>query len=190
MRKVFASACVIAGCLVSLPVTLSAQEVIHALTGTVSSINSAAHTITVFQDTGSKGVFQDLANPKTPLAFDKRVAAETTAANSFEKQGAYAIIFYYGENDDRTVVALKSLGAGPFASTTGTVTRMDSHAHTISVRDQAGAEHTFRIDNQTVAEGGTGAIPGLKFDAHEGDHVRVVSSTESGAPVALFLRDI
>lgn len=190
MRKVFAIVCVFAGILVLLPRSLASQEVIHALTGTISAINPATKTITVFQDNGSSGVFQEMVDHKTAIAFDKKVAAETTVATAFDKQGAYAIVFYYGDNDDRTVVAVKGLGAGPFASVNGTVTKFDPHAHTISVQEASGAEHTYRIDATTVAEGGTGAIPGLKFEAQRGDRVRVVSSGTGGDQTALFLRQM
>ena len=96
------------------------------------------------------------------------------------------IVFYYGNDGDRTAVALKSLGAGPFASTNGTVTKYDGHAHTLAVTDEAGKEVTFKIDQKTVAETTMGAVPGQKFSAEKGDHVRVVSSTADGAPTALF----
>lgn len=183
MRKLLASSCLFAGCLVLSPLA-PAQEVIHALTGTISAINPAAKTITVFQDNGSRAVFDDMVNHKTAIAFDKRIAAETTAATAFDKQGAYAIIFYYGDEDDRTAVAVKGLGAGPFTAVTGSVTRYDAHTHTIAVQDEKG-EHTFHIDASTIAEGGMGVEAGLKFSAQRGDRVRIVSD---GSDTALFLR--
>jgi hypothetical protein len=190
MRKFMLNVCLLAGCVVLLPLTLASQEVIHALTGTISAINSSEKTITVFQDTGSRAVFDDMVNRKTAIAFDKKIEAESTAATSFDTQGAYAIVFYYGDNDNRTVVAVKNLGPGPFASTTGAVTKMDSHSHTITVKDQSGAEHTYHIDAQSVAEGYSGAVPGLKFQADKGSQVRVVSASQGGEQVALFLRQM
>ena len=187
MMRALVSICVFAGCLVSVSVSLAAQEVIHALTGTVSSINSDK-TITVFQDNGSKGVFEDMTSSKAHIAFDKRIKAETTAADAFKTKGAYAIVFYYGEADDRTVVALKSLGPGPFKSTVGTIGKFD-RAHSISVVDNSGTAQTFKISAATVAETDVGAVEGLKFQAQKGDHVRVVSAVVDGSPTALFVRD-
>jgi hypothetical protein len=57
--------CAFASCIVSASLPLTAQEVIHALTGTVISINNEAKTITVLQDSGSKAVFKEMSNPKT-----------------------------------------------------------------------------------------------------------------------------
>lgn len=190
MFRALVSTCFVVGCLVSLPLTSPAQEIIHALTGTVSSIDSAAKTITVFQDNGSKGVYQQLANSKTRISFDKRVQAESTAAKEFDKQGAYAIVFYFGNDGDRTVVAVKSLGSGPFQSTNGTVKKYDGHSNTLSVEDEAGKLHTFKVDAKTVAETNFGAVNGGKFDADKGDHVRIVSSDVNGTPTALFVRDL
>ncbi|HWG20274.1 MAG TPA: hypothetical protein VG225_07060 [Terracidiphilus sp.] len=191
MLRALASTCVVAGCMLVVSAPSSAQEIIHALTGTVSAIDNAGKTITVFQDSGSKGVFQDMSNPKTHISFDKKIAAETTAATVFDKQGAYVIVFYFGNGDDnRTVVALKSLGAGPFSSTDGTVTNFDSRTHSISVADKSGKVETFRIGDQTVAESDMGAVEGIRFHAQKGDQVRVVSSNVGGNPTALFVRDL
>ncbi|UWZ83158.1 hypothetical protein [Occallatibacter riparius] len=190
MLRRFVSTCLFAGCLVSLPAA-GAQEIIHALTGTVASINGASKTISVLQDNGTRRDFDLLSNPKTRIAFDKRIEADSTAAASFDKQGAYAIVFfYYGQGDARTVVALKSLGKGPFSSVEGTVTNFDSHGHTIAVKDQSGAVQTLKMDAQTVAEGNMGAVPGDKFHADKGDHVRIVSSGGGGEATALFMRDL
>jgi hypothetical protein len=190
MLRRFVSTCLFAGCLVFLPAA-SAQEIIHALTGTVASINSAAKTISVLQDNGTRRDFDLLTNPKTRIAFDKRIEAESTAAASFDKQGAYVIVFfYYGQGEARTVVAVKSLGTGPFSSAEGTVTKFDGHAHTISVQDQSGAVLTFKLDPQTVAESNMGAVPSDKFHADKGDHVRIVSTGAGSDATALFIRDL
>ena len=185
MLKALIGACALAGCLVSTSVSSGAQEIVHALTGTVSSIDSAANTITVFQDNGSTEVFQEMSAKKR-VSLDKRIAAESTAVDAFKKQGAYAIIFYYGEGNDRRVAALKNLGPGPFALTMGTVKKFDGH-HALILVDSKGAEQTFKIGDQSVAEGMYGAVAGSKFDAHKGDHVRVVSAKVDGEPTALFI---
>ena len=190
MLKALARSCIFAGCLVSVSMPLTAQEVVHALTGTVSSINEAARTITVFQDNGSQGVYDVLTNPKTHISFDKKIEAGTTAADAFKQNGAYVIIFYFGETENPTVAALKSLGTGPFTSTVGKVDKFESREHTISIEDKTGKVQTFKINAETVAETNRGAEEGLRFHAQDGDQVRVVSATEDGTPTALFLREM
>jgi hypothetical protein len=180
-------ACAVVGCLGLAPSALRAQSVVHALTGTVSAIDPAQKTITVFLDSGSEGTFKDMTNAKAPISFDKRVLADATSVDAFKRKGAYVIIFYFGGRDTRTAVALRSLGAGPFTATDGTVTQFDNHDRSISVEDKAGAIATYKINTETVAESTYGAIDGLKFQTQKGDHVRVVGTSENGAAVALFI---
>jgi hypothetical protein len=99
------------------------------------------------------------------------------------------VLFYFGQDENRTAVAVKSLGQGPFSSTTGEVTEWNSHDHKVSVRDQSGTIHSFKIDAQTVAETYMGAVNGSKFDFDKGDHVRLVSSLKDGAQTVLFIRE-
>lgn len=190
MRNALVTACTVAGCFILTPLALPAQQIIHALTGTVSAIDPAAKTITVFQDSGSNGVYQQWTNPKTRISFDKHIQASSTAASAFDQKGAYVIVFYFGDDNDRTAVALKSLGSGPFQSTDGTVTRYDGHNHTLTVEDQSGKSQSFKIDEKTVAETGMGVVDGGGFHADKGDHVRIVSSAGAGTPTALFVRDL
>lgn len=189
MRRALGWACLLAGCCAAASIQLAAQEVIHALTGTVSAINPTAKYITVFQDNGTRGVFDDMT-AKDRVALDKRIAGETITVDAFNKQGAYAIIFYYTKGDDQTVVALKNLGAGPFASTTGTFKKIDGHSRTIVLTDDSGAQLIFKLAPQTVAEGTLGAVEGTKFDGQKGDHVRVVSTKVDGTPTALFISEM
>jgi hypothetical protein len=180
--------CVVA-CCISVP--CSAQEIIHALTGTVSDIDTAGKTITVFQDSGSQPVvYRQLNNPKARISFDKHIQPETVSATQFDKQGAYVIVFYFGGDSDRTVVALESLGSGPFQSTRGTVTHYDGRGHTVTIQDESGKPQTFKIVDKTVAESGMGAVDGASFHADKGDRVRIVSSIENGEATALFLRQM
>jgi hypothetical protein len=190
MRRALGYICLFAASLFCLSVPSAAQEIIHALTGTVSGIDAGAKTITVLQDSGSPGIFHAMTNPKTRIAFDKRIEAQSTAAPAFDKQGAYAIVFYFGVDENRTAVALKGLGAGPFNAVSGTVTKWDGHARSITVQDTAGGEQTFRVAPETVAETDLGVVDGQKFDPHKGDHVRVVGSQVNGAATALFVRDL
>jgi hypothetical protein len=189
MLKAALSVVAFAGCLGSVAVAAHAQQVVHALTGTVSLIDSASKTLTVFQDNGTQGQFKDATSGKTHFSFDKKIALETTPANDFSKKGAYVVVFYYGDNDDRTAVALKNLGAGPFSQAEGSVVKFEAKGHSISIKDSAGAVQTFKFTDQTVAEGYMGVVEGSKFPAQKGDQVRIVASTESGSPVALFMRE-
>lgn len=180
--------CLFAGCAVSLSLPAAAQEIVHAFTGTVSAVDPAANTITVFRDNGTKGVFRD-ASGNQRIAFDKRIQEGTTSAQAFKQSGAYAIVFYYGDTDQPSIVALKNLGSGPFDSTVGTVSRFEGHDHTLQVKDKSGTEHTFRITPKTVEESSMGALDGSKFEIQKGEQVRIVS-TKGQDSTALFVREM
>lgn len=186
MLKAFVCGIVL-GCFGLVTSTAVAQQVVHALTGTVSSIDNAAKTITVFQDNGTQGEFSDATNVKAHLAIDKKVALDTTAADAFKKTGAYVVVLYYGDDSSRTAVALKNLGAGPFSSATGTVLKFEGK-RAISIEDSSGKTETYKITQDTIGEGYLGAVDGYKLQVSKGDKVRVVASGESGTATALFIR--
>ena len=187
MLRALVKSCLLLSCAVFLSASLAAQEVVHALTGTVSSIDKATHSIAVLQDVGGSKVFQNLANSKSRVSLDKKVQAGTIAADAFKDDGAYVIVFYYGTDENRTIVALKNLGAGPFASTVGTIKKFD-RGRSITIQDDSGAMQTFKISPDSVAEAEFGVVDGSRFQASSGSKVRIVSSTVDGAATALFLR--
>ena len=181
---------VFVGCLSALAVSAQAQQVVHALTGTVSSIDDQGKTLVVFQDNGSEGQFKDQTSGKSHVVINKKVALESPSPDSFKKKGAYVIVFYCGDNADRTAVALKNMGAGPFTSVEGTVVKYEPKAHSLALQDTGGAMQTFKIAQDTVAEGYMGVVDGYKFQAQKGDHVRVVGTTDGSGATALFLRSM
>jgi sulfur carrier protein ThiS len=69
------------------------------------------------------------------------------------------------------------------------VTKVEGH-NRITVTDKSGALHTFKIDKDTVAEGGMGVVVGEKFTVRNGDRIRVVSASVGGDSTALFMRDM
>ena len=165
----------------------TAQEVVHALVGTVSSIDPAAKTITVKTDDGSESIFKDLINSKTRIEFDKNVSKDATAAEEFKKSGAHAVVYYFGIGNMRTVVALRSLGPGPFTKSAGRVVKFEEKEHSISIKDESGKVESFKITSDTVAETDTGAIEGLKLRPQNGDPVRVTAAATNGGATAVLI---
>jgi len=155
---------ILAGCFLSACGFAVAQEVVHALSGTVSSVNWAAKTITIITDDGSEGTFKAMTSPKTLVEFDKSLRADATAADAFNKKEARAILYYFGYGNERTAVALHDLGPGPFTKSSGTVVKFDKGERSLSIKNQAWAVESFKFTRSTVADTGSGATEGLKFD--------------------------
>jgi Cu/Ag efflux protein CusF len=187
MKKVLLRFSILAGCFLLASLAATAQEVEHALVGTVSSIDATAKTITVKTDDGSEVLFKDMISSKTRIEFDKNVRKDATVADEFKKSGAYVIVYYFGIGNVRTVVALRSLGPGPFTKSTGTVVKFESKEHSISIKGESGVVESFKITSNTVAETDDGAIEGLKLRPNKGDLVQVTATAADGNATALFI---
>ena len=187
MRRGCGAMCFLAVCFALATGSATAQEVVHALCGTVRSINSSAKTITVDTDDGSEGLFKDFTRSSVSLDFDKRIRAEATMAVAFTKNGVRAIVYYFGEGDMRTAVALQDLGTGPFEEDRGTVVHFHHGEHVLTVRNNSGAEESFQISRRTVAHTPMGAAEGYEMNLRDGDQVLVVASAANGTETALFI---
>jgi hypothetical protein len=187
MKKGIARISIFLGCLSLAGLGAAAQEVVHALAGTVNNIDPSAKTITVITDDGSGGTFKDMTNSHVSMEFDKSLRTDTVSAGDFKKSGARVIVYYYGFGNLRTVVALRSLGQGPFTKTSGTVIKFNKGDHSISVKDASGAVEVFKLTKDSVAETGSGVTEGLKFEPEKGDQVRVTSTQAGGVADALFI---
>jgi hypothetical protein len=174
-------------CLSFASVVANAQQVIHALVATVNVINSDAKTIIVTTDDGTKSRFDDLADPKAKISLDKALRAETIPAASYTTKDTSAIVLYYGEGLDRTAVALRDIGPGPFTKTTGTVVNYSGKDRSFSVKDDDGNVAVFKLAPEAVAETQLGAVDGRKFEPAKGQQVQVTSTLVNGTPTALFV---
>ncbi len=189
MATTILKTCLLAGCLYLSSLVAPAQEVVHALAGTVSAINPSAKTIKVDTGDGSEGLFQVIAKPTSSLEFSKEIRNESTPADKFTTIGAHVIVFYYGSSYvERKAIALLDLGAGPFTETSGTVVKFDKHQHRLSLKDASGAAQAFQINPKTVAGTAVGPIDGSRFDPEKGDQLQITASSAGGTDTALFIR--
>jgi hypothetical protein len=163
----------------------TAQEVVHALTGTVTSMNPGK-TIEVDTDDGPEVEFKDFTKSNIPLEFDKDLRAQATSADRFNTKGTQVIVYYFGEGV-RTAVALQGLASGPLKRTIGTVVKFDKHQRLLTVESTPGGVQSFHIDSKTVVETSVGAVGGRRFDPEKGDQVRVTAAPAQGTGTALFI---
>jgi hypothetical protein len=189
MLKTFSEACCLLVVISLAALAANAQEVVHALAGTVTSVNPTQQTITVKTDDGSAGLFKDLMKSNVPVEFDRNVRAASVPASTFTRKGAPVIVYYFGDGDVRTAVALQDLGAGPLQKISGSVSKFNKHEHLLTIKDATGTSESFHIDAKTVAETPWGAVEGQKFDPAKGDRVRVTAVLANGAEDALFIRE-
>jgi hypothetical protein len=191
LRRCF-NVCVLIALSLTASFVVSAQEVVHALSGTVSAINPTAKTIVINTNDGSFGLFKQLTKSDVQLLFENDIRSHTTPADTFQDKGAQVIVYYYGggfgDSSDRTAVALQNLGAEPIEKDTGTVVKCNKHA--LTIKTGSGAEETFQIGDAAVAETATGAMRAEKFDPEKGEQVRVIAALDNGQKTLLFVREM
>jgi hypothetical protein len=161
------------------------QSIVYAMTGTIRSVSATELTAT------SSGVTQTfaLAGKSHPsLDFDKELREDSTPAAEFHKPDAFAVIYYYGLASDKTAVAVKDLGAGPFEGTTGTVKHFDKHSHRLTITTAAGKPEEFIVGDKAVVDTGMRVEPGRKADPPNGSQIRVTAVPGNGADTIVFLR--
>ena len=95
------------------------------------------------------------------------------------------IVYFFGEGDLRTAVALQGLPPGPLKRTIGTVVKFDKHQRLLTVESTPGGVQSFHITPTTVVETSVGAVDGHKFDPQKRDQVRVTAAP--GTDTALFI---
>jgi hypothetical protein len=167
-----------------------AQEIVHAVSGTLKSIDEAANTITIKTDDGTGGFFRVLPNSHVSLDFDDKVRKDSTPADSFTKTGARVLVYYYGGawEVQRTAVALRDLGSGPFEQDTGSVVGFDKHRRLLKIKGQSGNDKSFHIADKAVAETPLGAVDADDYHPDKGDQVRVIAEGTDGDMTALYIR--
>ena len=166
-----------------------AQIVVHSVSGTVSSIDKAANTITVDTADGSEGLFNVLTKPHVSLDFDNKIRNEAIPADSFTKTGAHVVVYYFGGGfgGERNAVALRDLGPGPLEQDEGTVVRFQKHQRLLSIKTSSG-EKTFHVNSQSVAETDIGPVEADKYEPEKGDQLQVIAEGSDGNMTALYIR--
>jgi hypothetical protein len=187
MMKATFRTCLFAMCFALVSTMVHAQEMVHAVSGTVTSINPKISMIEINTDDGSSGHFRWINGSGPKVDFDKSVSADATTADKFTTQGHHVIVYYYGDGTVRTVVALHDLGGGAVEKSTGTVVKLNRHEHLLTIKSASGIEVSFHLDPKTVADTATGVMGEFKFDLSKGDSVRVTAAQANGSDTALLI---
>ena len=154
-----------------------AQMVVHAVSGMVKAVNPDSKTMDVTVDNGDTSQFKLPAKAKMTL--DKALQSDAVIASSFQRIGDYVVVYYYGYGNDRTAVAVKDLGAGPFESMEGTVVSFDKHDRTMTVKDDSGKSAAIVLNDQMVVDSGANVSSGRGYEPHKGYHV-IARYTQAG----------
>ena len=165
--------------LAALPAAAGAQMVVHAISGTVKTVD--AHTLDVAVNSGNVSEFKIAPSPAPALEFDNSLRTTATEAARFNHPGDFAVVYYYGFGSDQTAVALQDLGPGPFQKVQGTVTAFDKHTRALTLKDDAGQTHTLTLSDHLVVDEETSVAEGRRYSPHKGERLVVMYSPQNQA---------
>jgi hypothetical protein len=180
-RALIAGAVLTAGCCIC-----SAQEVIHALTGVATKVDSASQTITLTTSDGSQTIVKDEARDHPSYDFDKALESDATAIATFDKPGDRVILYYFGDGWQQRAVAVKDLGQSPLKLSSGEVTHWDHHHHVVTIKAADGSKQTFQLDDKTAVDTPMGVVNGAKFDPRNGDRISIKYLSKDGDNEAVY----
>ena len=165
-----------------------AQMVVHAVSGTVKSIDAKAKRMSVAVEEGTSGTFAMQSKSEVPLDFDPDLRGDAVDATKFDGVGDFAVVYFYGYGDSRTAVAVKDLGKSGLEKTTGTIAEFDKHSRAMTIHTSDGKTEEFKVNDTAVVDTGLGLESGRRYSPHKGATVRVTASNAGGKNVALFIR--
>jgi hypothetical protein len=163
----------------------SAQMVVHAVSGMVKAVNPDSMDVT--GENGDTSQFKLPSKAKVTLDFDKALQSDSVSASGFQHIGNYVVVYYYGYANDRTAVAVKDLGAGPFQKIEGTVVSFDKHDRTMSVIDDAGKSQAIVLTDHMILDSGENVTSGRGYEPHKGYHVIVTYASAGDTNTAVFV---
>jgi len=165
---------------------VQAQEVVHAVSGVVKTVNPKESFIAIKTNDGSNGNFVYEQKLKENIEFDKSIQEGTLEPNGFNKIGDHVVLYYIDKGDQRTIVAIKDFGPTGLSVASGTVVKAKHHE--MFIKTDKGATQTFDIAKDASAETPMGVVSGLRFDPSNGENVIVRYTQENGNNVAQFIR--
>ena len=136
--------------LLALPISLClGADVVTAVRGTVTKVDSAAKTVVVKTKDGTEQTVH-FAN-KTVVH-----GTEAGAKDTFKgvKEGSEVVAHYTTKGTEKTAVEVDRLGKEGLKETEGTVSEIDRGAKTIAVKTVDGTIQTFKMANRATEDAG------------------------------------
>jgi hypothetical protein len=118
--------------------------------GTVQKAYEGAHTVAVKTADGIEHLFH--LNERTVVHGGK--AAGQEALRGLD-EGSRVIVHYTAEGDHKTANEIDRIGEDGLQAVEGTVTKVDRHAKTISIRLADGTRQTLRLTERAASDVGT-----------------------------------
>jgi hypothetical protein len=163
---------------------LAAQDVVSAVHGTITKLDSAAKTSVVKTKDGTEHTIKFV--DKTTVHGVEATA--TGAKDTFHglTEGSEVVAHYTVKGTEETAVEVDKVGKDGIKAVDGTVTHIDRGAKTLAVKTADGTEQTFRLSGHAAADAGKDIAKGSEKSAK----VTVYYTEEAGKKTAHFFEKI
>jgi len=164
----------------------AAQDVVSAVHGTITKLDSATKTMVVKAKDGTEHSIKFV--DKTTVHGVKAGAHETEMGgkDAFHglKEGSEVVAHYTGA--DKVAVEVDKVGKDGLKAVDGTITDIDRGAKTMAVKTADGTEQTFKLSGHAADDAGKDIAKGTEKTAH----VTVYYTEEAGKKTAHFFEKI
>ncbi len=167
-------------------------DVVHAVAGVVTKVDSAAKTITLKAADGTEHVFKYTEKTTVRAAEKGAKAAKTGSVDAYMagKEGSHAVVRYTGEGADKSAVAVDNFGRRSMHVGEGTVTDVDKGDRTVTIKTEDGTVHTFHVAKDATIDTEHGVTKDSELVAKKGEKATVHYTDEAGKKVVHFFKAI
>ncbi|MFZ0796900.1 MAG: hypothetical protein WAM98_03865, partial [Terriglobales bacterium] len=134
----------------------AAEDVVTAVHGTITKLDSATKTMVVKTKDGTEHTFHFVG--KTSVHGVKATVHETAmgAEDTFHglKEGTEVVAHYTAKGTEKTAVEIDDVGKDGIKSMDGTITHLDRGGKTIAVKTADGTEETFKLSGHAADDAG------------------------------------
>lgn len=168
--------------------TWAADEVVSAVHGTITKLDSGTKTMVVKTKDGTEHTVKFV--DKTTVHGVEGGGHDTSMAakDAFHglKEGTDVVAHYTEKGADKTAVEVDDVSKDGLKSVDGTVTHIDRAARTVAVKTADGTEETFKLSGHATADAGKDIGKGTEKSAK----VTIYYSEEAGKKTAHFFEKI
>jgi hypothetical protein len=189
MKNAILMSCALLLCLtIFAGLAMAAEDVTHAVAGTVSKVDKASKTLVIKAADGTEHTFKYTEKTAVRGAKGASKDAKKAMLDTYMdgKEGTNVIVHYTEKGADKTAVAVEDLGKDGVKVSEGTITKVDKAARTVTVKTKDGAEETYDLSKDAVIDSGKG----IAKETKEGEKVTVHYTEEGGKKIAHFLHSL
>ena len=158
----------------------AAEDVVSAVHGTITKVDSTAKTIVVKMADGMEHSMHVI--DKTAIHDANTTAADAKDSWHGLKEGTEVVVHYTREGTEDTALEIDKIGKAGLKSSVGTIEDIDRGGRKLVVVSSDGVESTYRLTDHAAKDGGRDIGAGVE----KGSKITVYYVEDAGKKVAHF----